>query len=401
MHRPGARAALLLKNEAPEVGLLLAQIFGHPDDEDMRIKTIRRGTRRRKEMRVLMVTSDWPPPGVPRTTAFIRRQAEFVQKAGVDLEVFAFKGGKNPYNYVKAWARLRRRLRKGGFDLLHAQFGQSGLLAFPKRLPLVVTFRGSDVLGIVRDKNGRYSRAGKLLQRASRFVAKRADAVILVSRHLGRRLKTKAPTHVIPSGIDFSLFRPIPQAEARKQLKFGPQERLVLFVGRPSQARKRFKLAKRAVDLVNDRFPGGVRLVVAWQVLHQDIPLYMNACDALVFTSMQEGSPNVVKEALACDLPVVSVKVGDVPDRLRGIEGCELCADDKPETIAAALERVLKRGARVAGHQAVRYLDENMLTAKVLNVYRSVLPSSGRRAIRARPPMPRPRRSGPRRAASR
>ena len=80
--------------------------------------------------------------------------------AGVDLEVFAFKGGKNPYNYVRAWARLRRRLRKRSFDLLHAQFGQSGLLAFPKRVPLVVTFRGSDVLGIVKDGNGQYSKAG-------------------------------------------------------------------------------------------------------------------------------------------------------------------------------------------------------------------------------------------------
>lgn len=321
---------------------------------------------------MLMVTSDWPVPGVPRTTAFIRRQAEFVQKAGVDLEVFAFNGGKNPYNYVRAWARLRRRLRTRSFDLIHAQFGQSGLLAFPKRMPLVVTFRGSDVLGIVRNSDGHYSKAGRLLQRASRFVAKHADAVILVSPHLGDNLKTRAPMHVIPSGLDFSLFRPIPQDEARKKLGLDPKERLVLFVGKPDQARKRFFLAKQAVDLLNARMPA--RLVVAWNVQHKQIPLYMNACDTLIFTSMQEGSPNVVKEALACDLPVVSVKVGDVPERLHGIEGCELCADDEPATIAAALERVLKRGGRVDGHTAVRHLDESMLTAKVLDVYRSVLP---------------------------
>jgi glycosyltransferase involved in cell wall biosynthesis len=319
-----------------------------------------------------MVTSDWPKPGVPRTTVFIRRQAEFVERAGVDLDVFAFEGGKNPYNYVRAWVQLRRRLRSRRYDLIHAQFGQSGLLAFPKRVPLVVTFRGSDVLGIVRNRDGHYSKAGRLLQRASRFVARHADAVIVVSRHLAKQLRTRATMHVIPSGIDFTLFRPMPRDAARRRLGLDPRERLVPFVGRTNQARKRYRLAKHAVDLLNARMPA--RLVVAWNLHHEQIPLYMNACDVLVFTSMQEGSPNVVKEALACNLPVVSVKVGDVPDRLHGVKGCELCADDQPATIAAALERVLRRGARVDGQTAVQALDENRLTAKVLDVYRSVLP---------------------------
>jgi teichuronic acid biosynthesis glycosyltransferase TuaC len=318
-----------------------------------------------------MVTSDWPIPGVPRTTTFIRRQAEFVQRAGVDVDVFPFNGEKNPYNYVRAWARLRRRLHRERYDLIHAQFGQSGLLAFPKRLPLVVTFRGSDVLGIVRDGDGSYTRAGRLLQRASRFVAQHADAVILVSAHLADHLTTKAPVHVIPSGIDFTLFRPILQAEARRQLHMDPNERLVLFVGRPDQARKRYDLACAAVAMLNERMPA--RLVVAWELHHAQVPIYMNACDVLVFTSMQEGSPNVVKEALACNLPVVSVQVGDVPERLRDVEGCELCANDEPATIAAALERVLARGQRVDGQSAVRHLDEGLLTEQVLQVYRSVL----------------------------
>jgi len=115
------------------------------------------------------------------------------------------------------------------------------------------------------------------------------------------------------------------------------------------------------------------RLVVAWRVPHRDIPLYMSACDALVFTSMQEGSPNVVKEALACDLPVVSVSVGDVAQHIQNLDGCELCLDDSPETIAAALGRVLRRDGRIAGREAVQALDENVMTRKVLNIYKSIL----------------------------
>jgi teichuronic acid biosynthesis glycosyltransferase TuaC len=332
-----------------------------------------RTNRRTKALRVLMICSEWPKPGLPRTTVFIRRQAEFVQRAGIDVDVFPFKGERNPYNYLRAWARLRQLLQTKHYDLIHAQFGQSGLLALPKRLPLVVTFRGSDVLGIVGDGDGAYTRAGRWLQHASRFVAQRADAIILVSAHLGESLRTRAPVHVIPSGLDFSLFRPIPRADARQQLGIDPDERLVLFVGRPAQARKRYELARAAVDRLNERV--SARLVVAWQIQHSQIPVYMNACDSLVFTSMQEGSPNVVKEALACNLPVVSVQVGDVAERLKGVEGCELCQDEQPGTIAAALERVLVRGQRVDGVSAVCHLDEALLTEKVLAVYRSVLPA--------------------------
>ena len=349
-----------------------------PEAEGKRIKKVQtkrraapRRNARRKALRVLMVTSDWPIPGIPRTTTFIRRQAEFVQRAGVDVDVFPFHGEKNPFNYVRAWARMRRRLQTERYDLIHAQFGQSGLLAFPKRLPLVVTFRGSDVLGIVRDADGSYTRAGRMLQRASRFVAHHADAVILVAAHLGDHVTTTAPVHVIPSGIDFTMFRPIPQAEARRQLTMNPHERLVLFVGRPDQARKRYDLARAAVALLDERMPA--RLVVAWQLQHDQVPIYMNACDVLIFTSMQEGSPNVVKEALACNLPVVSVNVGDVAERLRDVEGCQVCDNDEPTTIASALERVLTRGGRVDGQSAVRHLDEGLLTEQVLQVYRSVL----------------------------
>lgn len=332
----------------------------------------------KRRLRVLMITSEWPiAPGPPRTTYFIKRQADFLAAAGVQVEVFHFNGNRNPLNYVRAWLRARARLRSEHYDLVHAQFGQSGLLALPKLCPLVVTFRGSDLLGVVRDVDGRYTWQGRVLQWLSRRVAARADAVIVVAEHMKAFLPRGVGAHVVPSGLDLAHFRPMPQAESRRQLGLPQDRRLVLFVGRPDKPRKRGDLAREAVEIVNRTLP--TELVVAWHVPHAQMPLYVNACDTLICTSLQEGSPNVVKEALACDVPVVSVAVGDVPERLTGVEGCELCADDRPETIAAALERTLRRGGRVNGRGAVAALDERLLTETVMGIYRSILNGASRK----------------------
>ena len=347
-------------------------------------------------LRVLMVTSDWPTPGKPRTTNFIKRQADFLSAAGVAVDVFAFSGSKRPANYLRAWWQLRRRLRNTRYDLIHAQFGQSGVLAFPKRLPLVVTLRGSDILGIVSDADGRHTALGRMLTSLTRWVADRADAVIVVSDHMKAHLRRSRSAHVIPSGLDLELFRPIPMQEARQKLGLSLDKRLVLFAGRPHQARKRYELARAAVDALNARRAEGsqpVELVVAWGVWYTDMPLYMNACDALVFTSMQEGSPNVVKEALACNLPVVSVAVGDVEERLAGVANCALVPDGSPAeqvpALTAGLERVLADGRRSDGRAHVAHLDETLLTQRVIGIYRSILPGAAPATARPAAPLTR------------
>jgi glycosyltransferase involved in cell wall biosynthesis len=296
------------------------------------------------------------------------------------VDLFPFRAGRRLGNYAAAWSEVHRRLKHGSYDLVHAQFGQSGLTALPKRVPLVVTFRGDDLEGIIGE-NGRYIPAGWLLRMLSRVVARRADAAIVVSAHMKRHLPRSVDAHVLPSGIDLDLFRPEPQDQARTRLGLPADRRLVAFVGNPDLARKRYALAQKAVDIVNRSIP--TLLVVGWEKPHGEIATLLNASDALVFTSMQEGSPNAVKEALACNLPVVSVPVGDVPLRLKGVKGCELCPDDQAGTIAAALERVLRRGERSEGRAAVQDLNERMLTGRLIDIYRSVLPRT--KALAERP----------------
>jgi teichuronic acid biosynthesis glycosyltransferase TuaC len=324
-------------------------------------------------IRVLMVTSDWLWNSWGGPAVFIARQAEFLRREGIEVDLFPFRGARHPANYLMAWKEVRRRVRQGGYDLVHAQFGQSGLTALPKQIPLVVTFRGDDLEGIIGE-NGRYIPAGWLLRFISRMVARRADAAIVVSEHMKRYLPRSVAAHVMPSGIDLDLFRPEPSEAARHRLGLPTDRRLVLFVGNPALARKRHALAQKVVAMVNRTIP--TQLVVGWEMPHGQIAALMSACDALLCTSMQEGSPNTVKEALACNLPVVSVPVGDVALRLDGVAGCELCSDDRVETIAAALGRVLQRGERIDGRSSVRGLDERLLTQQLLGIYRSILPAT-------------------------
>ena len=166
-------------------------------------------------IRVLMVTSDWLWNSWGGPAVFIARQAEFLRREGVEVDLFPFRGARSPGNYLAAWKEVRRRLATGKYDLVHAQFGQSGLTALPKRIPLVVTFRGDDLEGIIGE-NGRYIPAGRILRFLSRIVARQADATIVVSEHMKRHLPGSVAAHVMPSGIDLSLFRPEPSDVVRR-----------------------------------------------------------------------------------------------------------------------------------------------------------------------------------------
>ena len=329
-------------------------------------------------IRILLVTNDWPTPERPLDVPFMPRHVDFLRRAGAQVEVFAFRGAKNPLNYLKAWARLRATMRRGDYDLVHAHFGQAALLPWPKRLPLVVTFHGCDVQGD-KGPDGKTTLPGRMLQTLSRLVARRADAVVVVSARLRRFLPASVTASVIPLGLDFEKFPDVTPEQARRELDLPADERLVLFVGDPAMIVKRFDLAWRAVALLRERTPA--RLVVGSGFTNARILMLMRACDALLLTSIQEGSPTVVKEALASDLPVVSVDVGDVRERIGEVAGCEVCADDSAETIAGALERVLARGERVNGRDAVKDLDEREIARRVIAVYESVLgPAAERRA---------------------
>jgi glycosyltransferase involved in cell wall biosynthesis len=326
-----------------------------------------------ERLRVLLATSEWPSPEFPFTSPYTVQQVEFLRRAGVTVDVFSFRGSRKPLNYLKAWRALRKRLDPRRYDLVHAQHGQAGLLPWPKRIPVVVTFHGSDILGD-RRPDGRLTLGGRFLQLMCRLEARAADGVIIVSNAMRDHLPGSVRPLLIPTGVDLDLLPEASPHEARRLLGLPADARLVLFVGNPETIEKRYGLAKAAIELLDARF--GAELVVGWERPHRDILMLMRACDVLVVSSSQEGSPTVVKEALACQLPIVSVPVGDIPERIQGIEGCFLCADDQPTTIAAGLERVLRRRQRLS-HDLTDELNERVLTERLIALYRSVLDGDG------------------------
>jgi glycosyltransferase involved in cell wall biosynthesis len=212
-----------------------------------------------------------------------------------------------------------------------------------------------------------------ILRYLSKYVGRLANEVIIVAEHLQAYL-SHPHCHLIPAGIDTNLFRPIPKSQARQLLALPKEQYLVLFVGHSSRTEKRYWLAEAAVTLLKKELD--VKLILAQDVNPNQMYLYMNACDVLVVTSCNEGSPNAVKEALACNLPVVSTDVGDVKKRIKNIEGCIACADDSPQTIATALRLVLIDGARIHGRETIMELDERFLVQQVIAVYIKSLTSN-------------------------
>jgi teichuronic acid biosynthesis glycosyltransferase TuaC len=323
-------------------------------------------------IRVLMITSEWPTPENPFAVPFIVHQVEFLRRAGLHVEVFFFRGARNPLNYLKAWWRFNRRYhdRRTQYDLVHAQFGQAALIPWPKRLPLVITYHGVDLLGQL-SPDGQVTLQGRLLVWLSSTMARLADAVIVVSNEMRMRLPASLPSHLLPTAVDLAALPVLTRDEARQQLGLPKQEKFALFVGNPDDPLKRYANARRAVEILDRRLP--TRLILGWDRPHHEILVLMLACDVLVVTSLQEGSPTIVKEALACNLPVVSVVVGDVVERLEGIEGCEVVPSHSPEAIAAALERTLRRDRRIRGREAVEQLDEKLTTDRLIAIYRGIL----------------------------
>ncbi len=319
-------------------------------------------------LRVLHVVPALPNGGA---MIFAKRQVASLVRAGAAAETVYLSSRTDPRALARDWLRIRAVARRFRPDLIHAHYGTitAMLCACASTVPMVVTFRGSDLNPV--DVHGRVR--GAVARVLSQCAALSAARIICVSARLRTRLWWRAArAAVIPDGTDLRLFQPRPRDEARHELGWPAEDRIVIFnVGNNPQT-KRLDLAQTAVARARSLQPDLRLELIDGNVSASRIPLLLNAADCLLVTSDYEGSPNIVKEALACDLPVVSVDVGDVADRLVGVTP-SLVVDRDPAAIARGLVDILRVGARCNGSDAVQGLSEERIAEQVLAVYREVL----------------------------
>lgn len=285
---------------------------------------------------------------------FNLEQAASLRRRGIEVEFFLVER-PGVRGYASSVAPLRQAVRESGCDVVHAHFGLSGLLSGLQRLrPVVTTFHGSDV-GYVRTRGLSF-----LASRLSRHS-------IFVEAGMVRRLGLRHGYSVLPCGIDLSTFTPLDRDECRRTLGIAAEARVVLFSGRFDVPRKNAELARSAVAQVP-----GAHLVELRGYDRATVCRLMNAADVLLMTSHLEGSPQVVKEALACDLPVVSVDVGDVREIIGETEGCHLAPYDA-SALATRLRLVFERGTRVRGQDVARRYGLGAVAEQLEGIYAQVL----------------------------
>ncbi len=375
-----------------------------------------------RPLRVLMVTGIYPTEHLPHKGTFVKSQADSLAAAGVEVEILHPKPGPVLLRYFWTIAHVWLKTRMRQFDIVNGHYGQWCLFArLQWHIPVVATFHGSDLLGVPLD-DGKYSKLHALNAYVNRWLCSRVDAVIVQSEEMrraagkafkGRYLEkdegysvgaaacpcpcgavdglpgqgqAAAPTDsqiptsesagkggvfVIPTGVDFELFRPIARAEARAVLGWDPERYYIVFANDPAIPLKGFRLAQAAVEHLQAKGVP-IELVVANGLAQTQLVQYMNASNALVLPSLCEGSPCVVKEAMACNIPVVATDVGDVAEVISRTQGCSVCSQD-PVDLAAGIERALQHAGPTTGRADIAHLEMSVIAERVIAVYDSVL----------------------------
>jgi glycosyltransferase involved in cell wall biosynthesis len=314
----------------------------------------------------------WPEQARPVYGIFVARQVQALRAAGVRCDVLYVRGYLSKAIYLIAVPLFLclTILSRGRYRLTHVHAGETALVArFFLARPMMATYHGDDVLGY-RGDDGSIPLRSKLRSSFVRRHASLFDATVTQSGEMHRRL----PRHVqdrntvIRCGVDTSQFFPRDRRDARRRLGWSDSERIVLFAAtRPHYALKRLDLAETVVERARAEL-GPIRLVIAEGIPPDTMPLMMNAADCLLSTSMSEGSPMVVKEAVMCNLPVVATDVGDIKDIIAGVSPSTICGHD-PSELSTALVGVLRAGRRSDGQNRREDLDQATTVRQLLSAY--------------------------------
>ena len=289
---------------------------------------------------------------------FIVEQAEALKTLGLEVGFFGLQG-KGVRGYLKNLPLLKKELQHFRPNVVHAHYGLSGLLANLQRfVPVVTTYHGSD---INEKKVLPFSKLAMRLSAWNIFVSKRTLEIA----------KPKKKYSLLPCGIDLLDMQFIEKTEARRQMQLKQSRRYVLFAGAFDNGVKNAALAKECMHLLKDE---NAELLELKGYSRDQVTLLMCAVDAFLMTSISEGSPQVIKEAMACGCPIVSVDVGDVKERITGIEGCYVAETRDPKEIADLLKKALAFDGKTSGRDKIIAdgLDNKLVAERLMEIYESV-----------------------------
>jgi len=307
----------------------------------------------KKAYRVLMVTGIYPTEERPHAGTFIKSQADSLVEAGLEVEIIHPKPGPVLLRYATAAIQVFLKTRQGDFDIVHGHYGLWVLAGCMQwTTPIVASFLGDDLLGTPTG-NGGFSKKSKLVIHISRWLCRRAKAVIVKSEEMRQATFMEKNIFVIPNGVDFALFRPGPRSDARTALGWKQDAFYVLFGNDPQIPRKNFALAQAAIKCLRARGISA-ELVVANGLPQTQVVQYINACN----------------------VPVVATDVGDVSEVIGHTKGCNVCPFE-PEALATALEEAIRHTEPTTGRNDIRHLDRSVVAQQVIEVYESVLQGVG------------------------
>ena len=298
---------------------------------------------------ILVVTNMYPTPESPHYGTFVAEQVDAL-RARDDIErvdVLFVDGREKPSNYFRAIRQVRKAVREQRYDIVHAHHGLTGAVAVAQRsVPVVITYHGSELSFYPWQRV------------VSRTAARLAAANIVVSnRHLD---KVPGRALYVPCGIDLAAFGPRDRVQARKRLGVPDGALTLLFPSRPDHPQKAYDRFEEIRDALRakGRVVHELRLE---NVPRRDVPDLFAAADVMVLTSVSEGSPVSVMEALACGTPVVATDVGDVRSMLEGVSGSYV-ADYDLDRFVEAIENAPDSERRAAG-RAARFAQDRVVSA--------------------------------------
>ena len=305
-------------------------------------------------MRILVVASN----NQGRFAPFIIEQAEALKAMGCEVAYFGLQG-KGIRGYLKNLPLLKKEIQVFRPDVVHAHYGLSGLFAnLQRRVPVVTTYHGSDI----NEKKVRpFSKLAMRLSRWNVFVSKRTLEIV----------KPKKKHFLLPCGVDLSDLQLTAKTEARRQMQLSQNSRYVLFAGSFDNGVKNVALAKESVGLLKGE---EVELMELKGFSRDEVTLLMCSADALLLTSFSEGSPQVIKEAMACGCPIVSVDVGDVKERVEGVDGCFVAETRTPEELASLMQKAFAFAGKTKGRERLVAdgLDNHSVAQKLIEIYKNV-----------------------------